>query len=50
MRSEDWPKCAVAGCKYKTCMSLGSDKCFSHTKGSVRWKRFKIWLRDLFID
>lgn len=28
-----WPNCSVPDCEYKSCLSLNSDKCFSHTYG-----------------
>lgn len=27
----EWPNCSVPGCPFKTCLALGSDKCFVHT-------------------
>ncbi len=28
-----WPNCAVPDCPNKTCLHLGSDKCWPHTVG-----------------
>jgi hypothetical protein len=30
---DDWPNCSVPGCEFKSCTSLQSDKCHSHTNG-----------------
>lgn len=28
-----WPNCSIPDCDYKSCLSLGSNKCFAHTHG-----------------
>jgi hypothetical protein len=40
-----WSDCPIEGCNNKTCLSLGSDKCFVHTKGFRWWKLLRIWIR-----
>ena len=27
----EWPNCSVPGCPFKSCLALGSDKCYPHT-------------------
>lgn len=43
-----WADCPIEDCTNKVCLSLNSDKCFVHTKGSRQWKLFKIWWNNLF--
>lgn len=26
-----WPNCSIPGCPFKSCLALGSDKCYPHT-------------------
>lgn len=42
VKKEIWPDCPVFGCKHKVCLSLDSDKCFTHTKGTDKEKTKKI--------
>lgn len=41
-KKEIWPDCPVFGCKHKICLSLDSNKCFTHTKGTKKEKTKKI--------
>lgn len=34
MNLEDWPDCAVRGCRNKCCLRLNSRYCWPHTPGT----------------
>lgn len=44
--NNDWDDCPEPGCENKICLSLESDKCFTHTDGNKDLKLFKIYIKN----
>ena len=45
-RTYDWK---ADGFENKSCMVLRSKRCFVHTRGGERFKRFRIWFNNKFL-